>query len=87
MKIEFFLKCNKIKALKAKAADIVSSVEESDQVEVSPCSVFIRRIGNKALPALEAKTGSKRKTKEEEKKTVEEEKKEEDPKVLTEADY
>lgn len=51
--IEFVMKCNKIKKLKASEEDIVRVAKDSDKLDVSEDAKRIRRKGNKKLPKLE----------------------------------
>jgi hypothetical protein len=55
------LACNKIKTMKITAADIVSAVKDSTEIEVDDSGKKVRRIGAKALPKLsEAAPGTKK---------------------------
>jgi hypothetical protein len=75
------LNCNKIKALKAKEADVVEAIKLSTDVEVDVAKRQVRRKDNTSLPEL---TQRKRDAKASSKEDAKEEKKEDAPEMLDE---
>lgn len=75
------MNCNKIKALKAKEADVIKAIDGSTEVEIQVAKRLIRRKDNKALPEL---TLRKRDAKAVGKEESKEEKKDDAPEMLDE---
>jgi hypothetical protein len=86
------LNCNKIKALKAKEADVIEAIKLSTDVEVEVGKRQVRRTDNKALPTLnerkrDAKASTKEDAKEEKKDDVPEQLDEKGNHILVNADF
>jgi len=57
MEMSLLLSCNKMKNLQATQEDVVSALKDSDAVELKDGGAAVRRPGNMALPAFEARPG------------------------------